>query len=330
MRAHTVVHGLTLSGLANAFATTAYEVPTRQGCQVSDDNGDDGTEKRAVYSRQQYAAVPSSMTVDVNFHLASTEADEAFITDEIAAAQFDVLRETYAKYNITLVLNSTERVVDNLTGSAFLVNEGSSGWVYHEEEHDAYLKSTRRGGYDALNLYFFSEYSPGATGYCQFPTATEEGEDAFYLDSCQISAETMPGIPADRAFDDWNQGHIAVHEAGHWFGLNHTFAGSCGATGDFVDDTPAQRSEVYGCPADSDTCPDSPGVDPIHNFMGYTDDSWYVPPPPPFLLLLLYLNLSQSSQSKAREYLTNISIYVQYQRIHSWSNITGIRDVFRL
>ncbi|KAK7750591.1 hypothetical protein SLS62_007438 [Diatrype stigma] len=261
--------GLTSYGFTVALANKGYEVPTRRGCQVSGD----GTEISTIYSRQQTSAVPSNITVDVNFHIASTEADETLITDDIVAAQFDILHEVYSRHNITLVLNSTERVVDNLTGSAFLIKEGDS-WVYHEEEHDAYLKNTRKGGYDALNLYFFSSYSPGATGYCQFPTVTAPGEDLFYSDSCQISAETMPGMPADRAFDDWNQGHIAVHETGHWFGLNHTFAGGCGATGDFVADTPAQGTEVYGCPADSDTCPDSPGLDPIHNFMGYTDDSW--------------------------------------------------------
>ncbi len=218
------------------------------------------------------------MTVDVNFHIASTEEDLNLITDEIIAMQFSVLHEQYAIHNINLVLNSTERVVDNLTGSAFLVNEAPPGeynYVYHEAEFNAYMRNTRRGGYDALNLYFYSSYSPGATGYCQFPTYDPVSETEFWTDSCQISAGTMPGMPADRAFPEWNLGHIAVHEAGHWFGLNHTFAGGCSTTspGDFVDDTPA-TTDQYGCPTGSDSCPGLPGLDPIKNFMGYTDDSW--------------------------------------------------------
>lgn len=264
-----------------AYASTSSHP---RGCLVSDD----GTQEPAaslgnvLTLRQSGSDLPSTFEVDVNFHIASTEAEADLITDEIVASQWDVLYESYLKLNITLRLNSTERVVDNKTGSAFLVYEGpDAGWVYYEEERQEYLGRTRKGGYDALNLYFFTSFSPGATGYCQFPTVNP-GVDSltFALDSCQISALTMPGVPASaEPFEEWNLGHIAVHESGHWFGLNHTFAGGCSDTaGDYVLDTPAQRTEVYGCPASSDTCPDLPGLDPVHNFMGYTDDNWFVSP----------------------------------------------------
>ncbi|KAI5356770.1 Putative peptidase M43, pregnancy-associated plasma-A [Septoria linicola] len=85
----------------------------------------------------------------------------------------------------------------------------------------------------------------------------------------------MPGVTREQGgFEEYDRGHIAVHEAGHWFGLNRTFVGSWdSATGDFVDDIPTQRSEIYGCPAGSDSCPDQPGMNPIRNFMGYTSDN---------------------------------------------------------
>jgi hypothetical protein len=58
-------------------------------------------------------------------------------------------------------------------------------------------------------------------------------------------------------------------------GLYHPFAGAvCDpnpAGGDFVDDTPAM-SVQYGCPVGMDSCPTVPGLDPIHNIMGYSDD----------------------------------------------------------
>ncbi len=103
----------------------------------------------------------------------------------------------------------------------------------------------------------------------------------------------LPGLPASRMFldgivvdwesmvhtstryeDRYDLGLTAVHEAGHWLGLQHTFAGGCNAKGDYVDDTPAERTPTSGCPLGKDTCPE-PGLDPIHNYMDYSYDACY-------------------------------------------------------
>jgi len=84
-----------------------------------------------------------------------------------------------------------------------------------------------------------------------------------------MESQTLPGGSAD----PYNLGGTIAHEVGHWVGLYHTFQEGC-EDGDEVVDTPAQAGPTSGCPEGQDSCA-SEGLDPIHNYMDYSDDACY-------------------------------------------------------
>jgi hypothetical protein len=122
--------------------------------------------------------------------------------------------------------------------------------------------SLHSGRLSTLNVYTTGTSS--ALGWAVFPwEASRMGKQ----DGIVLNHTTLPG--GKKPYD---LGDTLVHEAGHWLGLYHTFEGGC-ADKDGLADTPAEKSQAFGCPVGRDTCKSDRGHDPIRNFMDYTDDS---------------------------------------------------------
>ena len=133
-------------------------------------------------------------------------------------------------------------------------------------EH-AMKQALKRGDDGTLNVY---TTSGGAyLGWAYLPEITDTAQ--AYLDGIVIDWRTVPGASNEYA-GEFDEGDTLTHEAGHWLNLEHTFYGQCNKSGDFVEDTPPQKSPSSGCPEGNDTCPRQPGLDPIHNYMDYSDD----------------------------------------------------------
>jgi hypothetical protein len=204
-------------------------------------------------------------SVPVYFHVV-TDGATGSLTDAQIAAQMEVLNVTFAggeggaRTGFSFALAGVTR-----TDNPAWFYAGPGGTNEHTMK-----RTLRQGGNNALNLY--STTAGAYLGWAYLPDIVTKPGQA-YLDGIVIDWESMLGTSTTYA-GRFDQGETATHEAGHWLNLEHTFYRGCSAKGDFVDDTPAEKTPTSGCPAGKDTC-SAPGLDPIHNYMDYSYDSCY-------------------------------------------------------
>ncbi|MGH9660669.1 MAG: zinc metalloprotease, partial [Bryobacteraceae bacterium] len=253
----------TLNGVAwsskQAFIDSGARCATRHVDAI-----EDAEIERAIARRgaNPLSLLPGSVTVPVWIHVINKGSGIANgdVSAQQIGAQIKVLNAAFSggtggantpfRYNLVGVTRTTN-------ASWYTMSPGSLA------ERQAKM-ALHQGGAETLNFYTANP-GGGILGWATLPSSYKPGSTD---DGVVVLFSSLPGGSAA----PYDEGDTGSHEVGHWQGLGHTFQGACSKKNDLVSDTPAERSAAFGCPVGRNTCP-SPGLDPIYNFMDYTDDA---------------------------------------------------------
>ena len=231
------------------------------GTRDLDDDTAEAVEEytRRVVERAGDTFLTASHIIPVYVHVIhASDGSGGVVTQQQITTQINILNNAYAGSSFSFTLGGIDSSNNSLWYTA---GQGTTA--------ESQMKNALRvGGSNALNIYT-NNMGGGLLGWATFPSSYASKPK---MDGVVILYSSLPGGSAA----PYNLGDTATHEVGHWMGLYHTFQGGCkkqSSLGDYVADTPAERSPAFGCPVGRDSCANISGQDPIFNFMDYTDDA---------------------------------------------------------
>ena len=204
-------------------------------------------------NKSQRRTIRNMVNVQVAFHVIYASNGAGNISNDMIIDQIEVLNDAYAPYDIVFTLVSVDYTMND-------------SWYNDMEQYEsAYKQQLHVDPVHHLNIY--TGNMPGLLGWSYMPYSWPENS---YMHGVCLLYSCLPGGTAY----PYNAGDTATHEVGHYLGLSHTFLNGCSATNDNVADTPQENdgNNIYSC-NNTDTCPNDPGMDPVHNYMTYTDDA---------------------------------------------------------
>ena len=191
--------------------------------------------------------------VPVHFHILRKSNGDWNVTDSQIDEQMEVLNDSFREHGISFVLDGVTRRKKNKFAKKCL----------SERVERKFKKKYAVDPVTTLNVYSCRP-KERVLGYAYFPSDYPEDNPMHGVVLLHSSFPGGSAVPFDR-------GDTAVHEVGHYFGLYHTFEGGCSKKNDRIADTPREQAPASGCPLTRDTC-SQPGLDPVTNFMDYSDD----------------------------------------------------------
>jgi hypothetical protein len=211
---------------------------------------------------------PGTITIQVDMNVirpASVTAEEKRRYRGMVAAQMAVLNRAFAGQDSSAAASTAFRFKLTSGSPRFFVNVAWYNAVPGSPAELDMKRALRRGDARRLNVYTGS-LPDGSLGFTYFPNRYKSQPS---LDGVMLWEDSLPG---GSAAERHNEGHTLDHEVGHWLNLFHTFQDGCSRKNDRVADTPPEEFSSSNCPNFvKDTCT-APGVDPVHNYMDYSDD----------------------------------------------------------